>query len=70
VTGGFLAGGGPDGGGPDGGGPDGGGADTQGSQPSQRGRYQFRGPSSFITAGSSSARTTVASSHAAITVHG
>ena len=52
MTGGFLA-----GGGPDGGGPDGGGADTWGSQPSQRGRYQFRGPSSFITA-ASSARTT------------
>jgi hypothetical protein len=37
------------------GGPVGGGAgrDGRGSQPSQRGRYQLRGPSSFIVAGSS-----------------
>src|ERR671935_523001 len=33
----------------------------RGSQPSHRGRYQFRSPSSFIVAGSSTPRTIVAS---------
>src|SRR5581483_5087488 len=33
----------------------------RGSQSSQRGRYQFQSPSSFISAGSSTARTTVES---------
>ena len=34
---------------------------NRGSHSSQRGRYQFHSPSSFITAGSSTARTMVAS---------
>src|SRR5204863_9899745 len=54
------------GGGTDDGGTGGGtGRDGGGSQPSQRGRYQLRGPSSFIVAGSRTARTTVASSSTA-----
>ena len=42
------------------------GASSLGSHSSHRGRYQFQSPSSFIVAGSSTARTTVASTAIAI----